>query len=40
MTAAAPALPRSFEWKWIVIGLCVALTVYIAVVPLLSLIHI
>jgi len=34
MTAAAPALPRSFEWKWIVIGLCVALTVYIAVVPL------
>jgi iron(III) transport system permease protein len=34
MTAAASALPRSFEWKWIVIGLCVALTVYIAVVPL------
>jgi len=23
-----------FDWKWIVIGLCVALTVYIAVVPL------
>src|SRR4249920_3869773 len=35
MTSAAPAaLGRSFEWKWIVIGLCVALTVYIAVVPL------
>ncbi|HZF18100.1 MAG TPA: iron ABC transporter permease [Burkholderiales bacterium] len=34
MTAAAPALPRSLDWKWIVIGLCVALTVYIAVVPL------
>ena len=34
MTAAAPAMPRSFDWKWIVIGLCVALTVYIAVVPL------
>jgi iron(III) transport system permease protein len=34
MTAAAPAMPRSFDWKWIVIGLCVALTVYIAVIPL------
>ncbi|HZE11297.1 MAG TPA: iron ABC transporter permease [Burkholderiales bacterium] len=34
MIAAAPALPRSFDWKWIVIGACVALTVYIAVVPL------
>jgi iron(III) transport system permease protein len=34
MTAAAPALPRSFDWKWIVIGLCVALTAYVAVVPL------
>src|ERR1700693_290938 len=33
--AAAPsALQRSFDWKWIVIGLCVALTVYLAVVPL------
>src|SRR5258705_11892395 len=32
---AAPAgLLRSFEWKWVVIGVCVALTVYIAVVPL------
>src|SRR5436190_14722192 len=35
MNAAAPfALRRSFDWKWVVIGLCVALTVYIAVVPL------
>src|SRR5258708_25854201 len=33
-TAAAAALLRSFEWKWVVIGVCVALTVYIAVVPL------
>ncbi len=34
MTAAAPALPRPFEWKWVVVGLCVAFAVYIAVVPL------
>jgi iron(III) transport system permease protein len=34
MTAAVSALPRPFEWKWIVIGVCVALTVYIGVVPL------
>src|SRR2546422_10540272 len=35
MTAAAPfALRRSFDWKWIVIGLCVVFTIYIAVVPL------
>src|SRR5258706_15658286 len=32
--AAPAALLRSFEWKWVVIGGCVALTVYIAVVPL------
>src|SRR5215472_19258490 len=32
--AAAPALPRPFDWKWVVIGLCVAFTAYIAVVPL------
>jgi len=31
MSAAAPALPRSFDWKWIVIGLWRALTVYVAV---------
>src|SRR5712691_4754381 len=38
MTAAAPfTLRRSFDWKWVVIGLCVALTVYIAVVPLVFL---
>ena len=34
MTAAASVLPRPFEWKWVVIGLCVAFTAYIAVVPL------
>ena len=34
MTASAIALPRAFDWKWIVVGLCVALTAYIAVVPL------
>src|SRR3989440_3680095 len=35
MNAAVPfALRRSFEWKWVVIGLCVVLTIYIAVVPL------
>jgi iron(III) transport system permease protein len=31
---AAPALPRRFDLKWIVIGLCVAFTAYIAVIPL------
>ena len=30
----APAERRRFEWGWIVIGLCVAITVYIAVIPL------
>jgi len=34
MTDAATALQRSFDWKWIVIGLCVAFTAYIAVIPL------
>ncbi|HTQ74850.1 MAG TPA: iron ABC transporter permease [Burkholderiales bacterium] len=34
MTASAIALPRAFDWKWIMIGVCVALTAYIAVVPL------
>src|SRR3979490_664112 len=35
MNTAAPAAPRrSFEWKGVVVRLCVALTVYIAVVPL------
>ena len=34
MTAAASALPRPFDWKWVVIGLCVAFAAYIAVVPL------
>ena len=30
----SPVERRRFEWGWIVIGLCVALTVYIAVIPL------
>jgi iron(III) transport system permease protein len=34
MTAAAPALPRLLDWKWAIIGLCVAFTAYVAVVPL------
>src|SRR5690242_21726050 len=35
VSAAAPAmLPRWFDWKWLVIGLCVAFTVYLAVIPL------
>src|SRR5258707_5117352 len=35
MNAAGPfALRRSFDWKWVVIGLCVVFTIYIAVVPL------
>jgi iron(III) transport system permease protein len=34
MTAAASALPRPFDWKWVVIGLCVAFAAYIAIVPL------
>jgi len=32
--AAPAALQRPFDWKWVVIGPCVAFTVYIAVVPL------
>jgi len=35
--AALSALRRSFDWKWVVIGSCVALTVYIAVIPLVFL---
>jgi iron(III) transport system permease protein len=34
MTAAALSARPAINWKWIVIGLCVAFTVYIAVVPL------
>jgi len=35
MSTAAAAAPRgSFDWKWVVIGACVALTFYIAVIPL------
>jgi iron(III) transport system permease protein len=31
---APPALKAAFDWKWIVIGVCVAFTVYLAVIPL------
>ena len=31
---APPALKAAFDWKWIVIGVSVAFTVYLAVVPL------
>ena len=34
---AAPARGARFDWKWIVIGACVALTVYISVMPLVFL---
>ena len=34
---APPALKAAFDWKWIVIGLSVAFTVYIAVIPLVFL---
>ncbi|HEY6720550.1 MAG TPA: iron ABC transporter permease, partial [Burkholderiales bacterium] len=34
MTTAAPAALRSFDWQWVVIGVCVVFTAYIAVVPL------
>ena len=33
-SAALAATPFALNWKWIVIGLCVAFTMYIAVVPL------
>src|SRR5262245_12927454 len=33
-SAALPAPERPFEWKWLVIGACVAFTVYIAAIPL------
>lgn len=31
---AGPARTIDFDWKWVVIGACVAFTVYIAVIPL------
>src|SRR5690348_2575874 len=35
MNTAPPAVSlRSFDWKWVVIGLCVVFTAYIAVIPL------
>jgi iron(III) transport system permease protein len=34
MASAPPEEGRRFEWSWVVIGLCVAITVYLAIVPL------
>ena len=34
MASPPPSDARGFDWKWIVIGACVAFTVYIAVIPL------
>jgi iron(III) transport system permease protein len=31
---APPAVKPTFDWKWVVIGVCVAFTVYIGVIPL------
>jgi iron(III) transport system permease protein len=33
-SVAPRALTAAFDWKWVVIGACVAFTVYIAVIPL------
>src|SRR5688572_27915263 len=33
-TTSTTTTKRAFDWKWIVIGACVAFTVYIAVIPL------
>lgn len=34
-SASPPAKPRfALNWKWIIIGLCIAFTVYIAIIPL------
>jgi iron(III) transport system permease protein len=34
VASAPPEERRRFEWSWIVIGLCVVITVYLAIVPL------
>jgi iron(III) transport system permease protein len=34
MGLSAPAERRRFEWGWVVIAVCVALTIYLAVIPL------
>jgi len=34
MSVSAPGEGRRFEWGWLVIAICVALTVYLAVIPL------
>jgi iron(III) transport system permease protein len=34
MSVSSPAEGRRFEWGWLVIAVCVALTVYLAVIPL------
>ena len=31
---AQPSLKAAFDWKWVVIGVCVAFTVYIGIIPL------
>jgi iron(III) transport system permease protein len=33
-TVPHPAEPRRFEWGWLLIAICVAITVYLAIVPL------
>jgi iron(III) transport system permease protein len=34
MASAPPEGGRRFQWSWVVIGLCVAITVYLAIIPL------
>ena len=34
MASAPPGEGRRFPWSWVVIGLCVAITVYLAIIPL------
>ena len=34
VTGVSPREERRFEWSWVVIGLCVAITVYLALIPL------
>ena len=33
-SVAQPSLKATFDWKWVVIGVCVAFTVYIGIIPL------
>ena len=34
MASAPPEEGRRFQWSWVVIGVCVAITVYLAIIPL------